>query len=155
MSALLFRVNPFDLQKALFARHAQHVVLVHFPIALFIAGVAFDMLGEWRKRTGFAAAAYCNLAVGAFSTLPVIASGLLAWRFQLEGQALKGILLLHLIFGCVGSGMMWLVWFVHFRARRTEEGVLPRYRIALELLAVGIIAIAGHLGGFVSGVNGP
>jgi uncharacterized membrane protein len=154
MVALVFRVNPFDLQKALFARHAQHVVLVHFPIALFIVGVGFDMLAQWRKRAGLAAAAYCNLAVAAFSTLPVIASGLLAWRFQLEGQELKGILLLHLIFGCVASGMIWLVWFMHFRSRR-KEGALPRYRIAVELLAVGVIAIAGHLGGFVSGVNGP
>jgi uncharacterized membrane protein len=155
MVALVFRVNPFDLQKALFARHAQHVVLVHFPIALFIVGVAFDMLAQWRKRAGLAAAAYCNLAVAAFSTLPVVATGLLAWRFQLEGQELKGILLLHLIFGCVASGMIWLVWFVHFRTRRTGEGVLPRYRIAIELVAVSLVAIAGHLGGFLSGVNGP
>jgi hypothetical protein len=35
-------INPFDLKSALAAKHAQHVVLIHFPIALFIAGVAFD-----------------------------------------------------------------------------------------------------------------
>ena len=33
-------MNPFDLKAALLARHAQHVVLIHFPIALFIASVA-------------------------------------------------------------------------------------------------------------------
>ncbi len=32
-------MNPFDLRAALLAKHAQHVVLIHFPIALFIAGV--------------------------------------------------------------------------------------------------------------------
>jgi hypothetical protein len=31
------RANPFDLRTLLFAKHAQHVVLIHFPIALFIA----------------------------------------------------------------------------------------------------------------------
>jgi uncharacterized membrane protein len=32
-------VNPFDPTTILFAKHAQHVVLVHFPIGLF-TGVA-------------------------------------------------------------------------------------------------------------------
>jgi len=32
-------LNPFDLKTALLPRHAQHVVLIHFPLALFIAGV--------------------------------------------------------------------------------------------------------------------
>jgi uncharacterized membrane protein len=78
----------------------------------------------------------------------------LAWQLQLEGQSLKGILLLHLIFGFLSSGMIWLVWWVHFRARR-RAGVLPRYRLAVEILGVVIIALTGHLGGFLSGVNGP
>jgi hypothetical protein len=34
-------LNPFDLRTLLFAKHAQHVVLIHFPIALFIGAVAF------------------------------------------------------------------------------------------------------------------
>ena len=32
-------MNPFDPKAALLAKHAQHVVLVHFPIALFMTGV--------------------------------------------------------------------------------------------------------------------
>ena len=35
-------VHPFDIKTAILAKHAQHVVLIHFPIALFIVGVAFD-----------------------------------------------------------------------------------------------------------------
>jgi DMSO reductase anchor subunit len=50
--------------------------------------------------------------------------------------------------------MIWLVWWMHFRSRRQEEA-LPRYRFAIELLGVGIIALTGHLGGFLSGVNVP
>jgi hypothetical protein len=26
--------NPFDIKTAILAKHAQHVVLIHFPIAL-------------------------------------------------------------------------------------------------------------------------
>ena len=147
-------VNPFDLKTAFLAKHAQHIVLIHFPIAMFISAVAFDLIAQWTKRRGLADTAYYNLLVAAISTVPVLATGLLAWQFQLEGQKLKGILLLHLVFGCVSSVLIWLVWYVHFRARR-RSAPLPNYRLLIEFLAVGVVALTGHLGGFVSGVNGP
>jgi uncharacterized membrane protein len=147
-------VNPFDLKTALLAKHAQHVVLIHFPIGLFLAAVAFDLIALWTKRRGLADAAYYNLLASAISTFPVLATGLLAWQFQLEGQKLKGTLLLHLVLACVSSVLIWLVWWVHFRARRRTDFV-PSYRFAVEFLAVGIVALTGHLGGFLSGVNLP
>ena len=147
-------VNPFDLKTALLAKHAQHVVLIHFPIALFISAAVFDLVAHWTKRCGLADTAYYNLLAAAISTFPVLATGILAWQFQLEGQKLKGILLLHLVLACVSSVMIWLVWWVHFRARRRAEA-LPRYRLAFEFLGVGMVALTGHLGGFLSGVNGP
>ena len=147
-------VSPFDLKTALLAKHAQHVVMIHFPIALFITAVAFDLVAQWTKRRGLAQAAYYNLLVAAISTVPVLATGLLAWQFQLEGQKLKGILLLHLVLACISTVLIWLVWWVHFRARRRTV-YLPIYRLALEVLAVGLVALTGHLGGFLSGVNLP
>ena len=103
-------INPFDLKTAILAKHAQHVVLIHFPIALFIAAVVFDLVAQWSKRRSLADAAYYNLLVAAVSTVPVVATGVLAWQFQLEGQKLKGILLLHLILAGVSTVMIWLVW---------------------------------------------
>lgn len=145
--------NLFDLKTVLLAKHAQHVVLIHFPIALFITAVAFDVAAQWTTRKTFSDAAYYNLLVAAISTLPVLATGVLAWQLQLEGQRLKGILLLHLVLGFVSSGMIWLVWWIHVRAR--QRAVLPRYRLTVEMLGVGIIALTSHLGGVLSGVNGP
>jgi uncharacterized membrane protein len=147
-------VNPFDLKTVFLAKHAQHVVLIHFPIALFITAVMFDLIAQWTKRRGLADTAYYNLLVAAISTIPVFATGILAWQFQLEGQELKGILLLHLVLACVSIVMIWLTWWVHFRVRRRAEA-LPNYRLAIEILGVGVIALTGHLGGFLSGVNGP
>jgi uncharacterized membrane protein len=146
-------MHPFDLRTVLLAKHAQHVVLIHFPIALFVTGVAFDLCALRIKQRGMAEAAYFNFLVAAFSTLPVVASGLLAWQWQLEGQRLKGILLLHLVLGCVSSVVIWLVWWLHYRARRRANG-LPRYVIPLELAGAALVALTGHLGGFLSGVNG-
>jgi uncharacterized membrane protein len=147
-------VNPFDLKAVLLAKHAQHVVLIHFPIALFISAVAFDVVAQWTQRPGLAETAYYNLLVAAISTVPVLATGFLAWQFQLEGQRLKGILLLHLISGIVSCALIWLVWWLHFRSRWRSEA-LPSYRLAVEFLGAAIIAVTGHLGGYLSGVNGP
>jgi uncharacterized membrane protein len=147
-------VNPFDLKTALLEKHAQHVVLIHFPIALFVAAVAFDLVALWTKRRGLADAAYYNLMAAAISTFPVLVTGLLAWQFQLEGQKLKGILLLHLVLACVSTAMIWLVWWLHFRARRRTT-YLPTYRLAVEFLALVMVALTAHLGGFLSGVNTP
>jgi uncharacterized membrane protein len=145
--------NPFDPQTTLLAKHAQHVVLIHFPIALFITGVAFDYAAQWTKRRSLAAAAYYNLLLAAVSTLPVLVTGVLAWQLQLEGRKLKGILLLHLVFASLSSVVIWMVWWVHFRVRR-REAALPSYRLAIELVGVALVSLTAHLGGFLSGVNG-
>jgi uncharacterized membrane protein len=148
-------LHPFDIKTVLLAKHAQHVVLIHFPIALFIIGVLFDFLAQWRKQLLLAAAAYYNLLVAAIATIPVVVTGILAWQWELEGQKLKGILLMHLVMGCVSSVLIWVVWFIHRKAPRKHEEVLPGYRLPIEAVAVVIVGLTGHLGGFLSGVNGP
>jgi uncharacterized membrane protein len=148
-------LHPFDIKTVILAKHAQHVVLIHFPIALFIIGVLFDFIGQWKKQRLLAAVAYYNLLVATISTLPVVVTGILAWQWEMEGQKLKGILLMHLVMGCVSSVLMCVVWFIHMRARRKQEEVLPGYRLPIEAVAVVIVALTGHLGGFLSGVNGP
>jgi uncharacterized membrane protein len=147
--------NPFDIKTVLFAKHAQHVVLIHFPIALFIAAVGFDYLALWTKNRALTAAAYFNLLLAAVATVPVVATGLVAWQWALDGQRLKGILLMHLMLGCLSSLLIWFVFWIHLRARRRPEESLPTYRLPIEAVAVLLVGLTGHLGGFLSGVNGP
>ena len=148
-------VNPFDIKSALLARHAQHVILIHFPIALFTMAVAFDFLAQWTRNKSLAICAYFNLLVAGLFTVPVLASGLAAWQWALEGQKLKGILLGHLVLGGISSVLIWFVLWIHWRARRVPGGRLPTYRLPIEALAMVLVGLTGHLGGFLSGVNGP
>lgn len=147
-------MNPFDLKSVVLARHAQHVVLIHFPIALFLVSVACDFIAQWKRAAVFATVAYFNLTVAAFSSVPAVATGLVAWRWQLEGQRLKGTLLLHLVLGLASTALIWVVWWLHFRGRKPERA-LPFYRLPLEALAAAVVALTAHLGGFLSGVNAP
>ena len=148
-------MKAFDLRSVLLAKHAQHVVLIHFPIALFLTGILFDFAAQWTKRTILAAAAFANLLAAAVSVPPVLASGILAWQWQLAGQRLKGVLLLHLVLGSISGLFIGVTGWIHYRARRTPGAVLPGYRLPLEFVAALVITIVGHLGGVLSGVNAP
>ena len=148
-------MHPFDIRAVLLAKHAQHVVLIHFPIALFIVGVLFDFLAQWKKQHLLATVAYYNLFVAAISTIPVVVTGILAWQWELEGQKLKGILLMHLVMGCMSSVLICLVWFIHRKTQGKQGDSLPGYRLPIEAVAAVFVAVTGHLGGFLSGVNGP
>lgn len=145
-------MHPFDIESALLAKHAQHVVLIHFPIALFLSAVAFDLIAQWTKRRGLADTAYYNLAGAALSTFPVLVTGVLAWHFQLDGQKIKGILLQHIVLACLAAVIIWAAWWIHFRTRRRDQS-LPKFRLVIEVIGAAVIALTAHLGGYLSGVN--
>ena len=142
-----------DLRTMLLEKHAQHVVLIHFPIALFMSGVAFDLMSRGRRDSQLARAAYLNLSVAAVTVLPAIITGVLAWQFAFGGTRLDGIMLFHLLTASFAGLLVLASWWIHWRRRRSELLPLFRYRIPLELLGIAVIAVAAHTGGFVSGVN--
>jgi len=151
---LLASQNPFDLKAALLQGHAQHPVIIHFPIALFIASVVFELLALWRKQPVLAAVAYYNL-IGAAITIPfAIATGLGAWRWQLEGATLKGNLRLHLICALTSALLIFLLSWMRTRFR--AKGISPRIvYFTVTVLALMMITLTGHIGGILSGVETP
>lgn len=146
-------INPFDPRTVLLAKHAQHVVLIHFPIALFIAGVAFDLASRGQRASQLASAAYVNLCAAAVTVIPAAATGILAWQFALDGERIKGLLLWHLMAAWTSVVLVVTSWWVHWRTRKSGLPVLPGYRLPIELVGVVLIGLTAHLGGFLSGVN--
>ena len=102
----------------------------------------------------FAAVAYFNL-VGAAMTIPLaIATGLGAWRWQLEGARLKGNLQLHLICALTTGAIIFLLCWR--RSRLRAKGDSPRVGyFAVMALGLMIITLTGHIGGILSGVETP
>ena len=147
-------VNPFDLKAALLARHAQHPVIVHFPIALFIASAFFETLAIWRKQLVFAAVAYYNLLCAAISIPFTIATGLAAWQWQLEGATLKGNLRLHLVSAIITGTIILILFWKRSRLRARNESPRLAY-FAVMAIGLVMITLTGHLGGILSGVESP
>ncbi len=147
-------VNPFDVKAALLAGHAQHPVIIHFPIGLFIASVVFDLLAVWRKQPILAAVAYYNLLGAALAIPLAIASGLGAWQWQLEGATIKGNLRLHMICAVTSALLIFFLSWMRSRPRNKGSSLSIGYW-ALTLVALVVITLTGHLGGILSGVEPP
>ncbi len=146
-------MNPFDLKAMLLARHAQHVVLIHFPIALFISSVAFDVIARFTHSRSLARAAYYNLIGAAIMALPAVVTGILAWQLQLEGAKLRGNLRLHLALGASSAVLIWLLAWWRKDQDRRDRGSLAAGYWAVAAIAVLVVALTGHLGGILSGVE--
>jgi uncharacterized membrane protein len=146
-------MSPFDLKAALLAKHAQHPVIIHFPIALFIASLAFDVLAIWKRNPALATVAYYNLLGAAVATPVAIVTGLTAWQWQLEGARLKGNLLLHVVFAVSASAMIWVLCGWRVRQQGASKQLPGRVYFVFALGAFVLITLAGHLGGILSGVE--
>ena len=146
-------MHPFDLRSAIFAKHAQHVVLIHFPIALFLTGVAFDLMSVWVHRKDLETVAFWNLTIAAVMVIPAALTGLAAWQLEFEGRALRGLLRLHLLLGLTSLTLILAVWAVHYRHWRRPDRSLSQYRWLIEGLGAAVLGATAHLGGFLSGVN--
>lgn len=136
--------------KPLVPKNAFHPAIVHFPIALFLAGLFLDVLGMWKKHTTLLVAGWYNLVLGAISTLAGIASGLTAMAIM--HLPYKGLIFNHLILASVGAGIMWaLVALRYKRHDKMSTGLRVVYYV-LATIGVVLIAWSAHLGGaFVYG----
>jgi uncharacterized membrane protein len=148
-------MNPFDLKRVLLAKHAQHVAMVHFPIALIFVGVAFDQLSLREQNLALLRAAYYTVIAAAIAALPTVATGILAWQLQFEGEAPRGNLKLHMFLALSSSVLIWLVCWLQIREQRKPRASSLALRLTVEVVAVALTLLTGHVGGFVSGVNGP
>jgi uncharacterized membrane protein len=148
-------MNPFDLKQVLLAKHAQHVAMVHFPIALIFVGVAFDLLSLREQNLALLRAAYYTVIAAAIAALPTVATGILARQLQFEGKAPRGNLKLHMFLALSSSVLIWLVCWLQIREQRKPRASSLALRLTVEVVAVALTLLTGHVGGFVSGVNGP
>ena len=141
-------LNPFDLKAALLAKRAQHVVLIHFPIALYPSGTLFDFGARVFRKPKFREVAGWSFLF-AVMNIPTAATGIHAWRSVLEGRRLQGILRLHLWLGCAVVFARWLtVWLgsrLRAQAKTGHSTAIP----ATELLVCAMVSLTAQLAGFL------
>lgn len=126
-----------------------HPMIVHFPIALLIAGFGFDFLGLFVNRDEFTKVGFYLLVLGAVGTIAALLSGEAAGDGVAEQGPLKLALERHETAATV------TVWLAATTASlRVLLVLLKKYKgyfkagiIGLYFAAVLAVGLTGHYGG--------
>lgn len=111
-----------------------HPLLVHFPMALLVAGALFELFGKWQKEEAIQDAGRFNVRWGLWSTLPVMIVGELG-IVDLEVRAeAQPFLDSHIQFALVTFAIFGLLMFLQ-RFRRNSWIGFFHYL----LLAIGLV----------------
>lgn len=137
--------TPTKKSEGMIPKNAFHPAIVHFPIALFMAGLLLDALGVITKHKTMLLAGWYNLMLAALSCVGAIGSGLLA--MFLKGYPFSGTVLTHFGYAVGSSVIMWIL--VAMRVDRHEKMNIPLRVVyyLLAFLALFLISWAGHVGG--------
>ena len=118
-----------------------HPVVVHFPIALILVAAAVEIIG-WIRRSPASPEVF-NFLLG-FATLGAVAAATTGWWFARQQENADGALLQWHRWLGVGLTALAAILWLSGRLR-----VLVPHRRWLLLVAAGLVAVCGHLGGML------
>jgi len=128
-----------------------HGGTTHFPIALVMASVLFDLVGllapdnaDKSRRSGFRAAGFYTLILGALGSLGAVLSGLVISHGQLWG---RGNLARHhtYLWPAFGLLMALAVWRLVVGNHASSRSL--RIYLAASMVTAALMSAAGYWGG--------
>ena len=123
-----------------------HPLLIHFPIALLLAGVAAEAAATITRSPRWHDVAVVNACAGAGFAALAVAAG---WQLSLAPATdLTSRLAWHKWLGTMSTGLAVAAALTSLSGSRDRGGELWVFRITL--LGAGLlVAICGHLGGLM------
>ena len=124
-----------------------HPLVVHFPVALWIVSLLFDVLARSRQDDSlYRRAAYWLVGLGLLGAAVSIGSGWLDLLGYERGGVDPGIVHRHRIHSILAY-VATAVYLLNFAWRRRTHNRLGRVVLALSMLGAVIIAVAAYFGG--------
>ena len=121
-----------------------HMLVVHFPIAMFVGALGVELFGLWRGNRDYERAAQVMLVVGAIGAVVAAALGWFAGGFYLTDR--NSVLMIHRWLGTAIAGAGILLIYLLVSARRAPDKPRSAYWAGLGVLTIAI-AVQGYLGG--------
>ena len=130
------------LTPARIARHPIHPMLVPFPIGLFIFSLVCDLISLGSDRAEvWDAVAFYSMVGGFIGALLAAVPGLID-LFSLKDKKVKGIGMMHMAINLTVVVLYAInIWL---RADTGDNAGIP---LVLSIVAVGLLAVSGWLGG--------
>lgn len=139
---------PANETSSVIPHHAFHPAIVHFPIALVLCALAFELYGRIRKLPDFIKAATYCLFVGATGGIAAATTGITA--MYLKKQPYEGLIFTHFVLALSWLVLVWATVIVRHIAIKRDK--LGWWSLGLLLVASLLVSYVGFLGGsFVFG----
>lgn len=122
-------------------------MIVHFPIALFLTSIVFDLLGIRFNRESLREGAVWLLGLGLLAGIASFISGEQAEEIAELAGIPESVIEMHENLATLTMGM-WgflFIWRFFFKTRSTERLMSPYFLVAL--IAIGTLFATGHYGG--------
>lgn len=123
-----------------------HPVVVHFPIALVLVLGLAEVLAMAGRGIGLPATRFL-LVIALVSSVLGAALGWANAAFAEGNGSMADVLLMHRVLGSVTPLLVGLSWGLFEHGNRTGSQRSLRIYRGILLLAGGVVAVAGHLGG--------
>ncbi len=123
-----------------------HPLVVHFPVALWIVSLLFDVLAWYRQDPLYRRAAYWLVGLGLLGAAVSVGSGWLDLLGYERGGVELGIVRRHWMHSILAYAST-VVYLLNFLWRWRRENRVTSVLLGLSILGAILIAVAGYLGG--------
>ncbi len=124
-----------------------HPLVVHFPIALLMASVFFDMIANWRQREVFEKVAKWNLALGVLAGIAAVVSGLLAEASVPQFPVIQETVERHETLAFVTLGVFAILFLWRFIKNGKSFERRRTFYLALAVIGILILGATAYYGG--------
>ena len=131
--------------RARVAGHPLHPALVHFPIALWLAAVLWDLAGAWSRDPLLRQMSYWCLALGLAAALPTIVTGLVEFLSIQPGHPALDVATAHMMTMLCATAAFGASWAIRAAAGAASDPSM--WALLLGFLGAGLLLAGGWLGG--------
>jgi uncharacterized membrane protein len=121
-----------------------HPLLVHFPIAILLMALVFELLARAKAFKNLKAAVQPTLLIGAITSLFSVATGLI---LEQEGGYDDKLLTIHKYLGISTTVLSFGVYFLRQRIWSFDKIKRRRIRLMLLIPVAVLVSLTGHWGG--------
>ncbi len=121
-----------------------HPLVVHFPIAVLLMAVVFELLSRIRSFKKLKVAVQPTLMIGAITSLFSVATGLL---LEQEGGYVEKLLTVHKYLGIATTLLSFGVYFLRQRILSFDKVKRKQIRLILLIPVAVLVSLTGHWGG--------
>lgn len=127
------------------AGHPLHPALVHFPLALWLVAILWDVVGWWRADALWWQMAYWCLALGLVASLPAMLTGLLDYLALKPDEPGLNAATAHMMLMMSAATAFGASWIVRLQAGAAAAPSMLAF--ALALVGAALVAVGGWWGG--------